>query len=437
MGEVASVRSQRVVRSLVGPGIRLHVLPTDLFATTVCRVVLHRDLGAEATATSLLSQVLQSATARLPTRRALADRLADLYGATLDVSVQKVGDRQLLLGTLEWPTDHVPRASRQLGDGLALLSDVLSDPVRGPGGLDPGIVETERKNLERSLRALPEDRYRYAEARAIALTCAGEPHALEVLGRLEDLAAITPGDLAALHARLLARAPADVFLAGDVDPREAREAVTRHLLWPNRRARPVRPPSASSVRTPRRRPRRVIERQDVVQGRIVLTWRGRVPPSSPLAPAARALAGLLGGGSFARLFRVVREEQGLCYYADASWSTAKGYLLVHTGIDAEDESRALRLIRRLQAEVARGEVDDAAWRAWRETEATRAHALREDRRAMLAWHQGRAALGLDPSPARWRAETLSVTTAGIRRVGRRLGPEVTFLLRPPGVGVRP
>ena len=87
----------------VARGIRLHLLPTDRFTTTLVRVVLHRDLGPEATATSLLSAVLESATQRHPTREALAHRLADLYGAGLDVGVDKLGDRQLLSASLDWP----------------------------------------------------------------------------------------------------------------------------------------------------------------------------------------------------------------------------------------------------------------------------------------------------------------------------------------------
>ncbi|MHC5009381.1 MAG: hypothetical protein ACYTG6_00345, partial [Planctomycetota bacterium] len=256
----------------VGKGVRLHLLRTDRFTTTLCRVVLHRDLGEEATATALLASVLQSATARHPTREALAHRLADLYGASLGMGVEKFGNRQLLTGALEWPTAHVPRASRLLGEGLELLREVWTDPKRSPAGdganrpLDPDIVHTEQVNHARMLRALGDDKGRYALRRCLEVSFAREPFGLEVLGREEDVATATPAALAALHGRLLRRAPVDVYLVGDVGLREAVAAVRRHLLWPQRASRIRRPPRLGRPRRARGRPRRIVETQPVEQG---------------------------------------------------------------------------------------------------------------------------------------------------------------------------
>ncbi|MDF1701928.1 MAG: hypothetical protein P1V36_12285, partial [Planctomycetota bacterium] len=149
----------------VAPGVRLHLLRTDRFTTSYCRVVLHRDLGPEATATAVLAQVLQSATARHPSHKALADRLGDLYGAALHVGVGKLGDRQLLTAALDWPTAHVPRARATLAEGLELLREVLSDPKREdghPARLDPVLVATELANHRRALRGQRDDKARHA-----------------------------------------------------------------------------------------------------------------------------------------------------------------------------------------------------------------------------------------------------------------------------------
>ncbi len=194
-------------RSVTLPrGIRLHVLPTDRFATTICRVALHRDLGPEATATSLLGSVLESATARHPSREALAHRLADLYGAGLSVGVEKLGDRQVLSATLDWPTAGLPGRGATLAEGLAFLREVLTEPRVEGDALAADIVATEARNLGRALAALRDDKGRYALRRCLEAACRGEPYALDVEGRLEDLAAATPTALRALHRRLLATA---------------------------------------------------------------------------------------------------------------------------------------------------------------------------------------------------------------------------------------
>lgn len=424
----------------VAPGVRLHLLSTDRFTTALCRVVLHRDLGAEATATSLLALVLQSATGRHPTRRALAHALADLYGASLQVTVSKAGARQLLISTLEWPTLGVPdgrrRGGGRLARGLALLGEVLARPKRqagrGSGPLDADLVRTEQVNLLRMLCSLADDKPRRAWVRCVEEACRGEPFALEALGRAEAVGAATPAVLAELHARLLATAPVDVFLVADVGIREAVAVVRKHLLWPGRAQLSVRPPVASAARPARARPRRVVEEDDVQQGQLVFAWRSPVRADAALLPAAAVLAGVFGGGTYSRLFQVVREKHALCYHADAQWIAAQGLLLAQVGVEPADEPRTRRLVQGLAREVASGRLDPVALDAYRAGVRAQVATLGDDRAAWLAWLQGRTTLGLDPDPVRWADAVDRVTPARVRRVGRNLRLEVSYALLPRG-----
>ncbi len=415
----------RIRSGSIAPGVRLHLLPTDRFTTTICRVVLHRDLGGEATATSLLAHVLESATAKHPSREALAHRLADLYGAGLDVGVEKMGDRQLLVASLDWPTRGVPGRGASLREGLAFLREVLTEPARRGDGLDPEIVSTEARNLERALAALKDDKARYALRRCLELACAGEPFALDAEGRVEDLPAASPRALASLHARLLAQAPVEILLAGDVGWEEAKAAVRRHLLWSGRarRAAPL-----ASVRAARARPTRTVERDAVAQGKLAMVFRAPVPPTSPLLPAAQMLCGVLGGSSVSRLFKVVREVHGLCYYAGASWVRAKGMMIVQSGVDPKDEPKARRMILALTREVSGGTLDPQAFEAVREAARSRISALRDERGLALGFAQEMVVLGLPPRPETHLARLLAVRPADVRRVGKQLGLDGTFFL---------
>ena len=316
------------VTRTIAPGVRLHLLRTDRFTTSYCRVALHRDLGAEATATAILAQVLQSATRRHPSREALGHRLGDLYGAALHVGVGKLGDRQLLVGSLDWPTAHVPRARGLLAEGLELLRDVWSDPPRvrlgGAEALDPDIVRTEQVNHVRALHSMHNNKGRHAMRSCLASICRDEPYGLDAQGREEDVAAADPVTLATLHRRLLATAPLEIFLVGDLGLRDATRAIRKHLLWSDRSPRSRRVPAVGSVRAARSRPRRIVEEDTVTQGKLVLGLRAAIRGGTALGVAAETLAGVLGGGSYGRLFKVVREEHGLCYYASGGLAPGEG-----------------------------------------------------------------------------------------------------------------
>jgi predicted Zn-dependent peptidase len=432
---VAVVSHDLPVTRVLGRGVRLHVLSTDRFTTSVCRVVWHADLGPDTTATAVLAGVLRTATAKHPTREALARRLDDLYGASLTLSSEKLGDRLLFASTLEWPTGLLPGAEGLLPEGLGLLREVLTEPKRGAdGALDAEIVATERVNQGRAIAALEDDKGRYAFRRATQLACAGEPYARDPEGRREDLDEVTPTSLAALHGRLLATAPMDVFVVGDLSPREAELAVRRNLLWEGRAGKPAALAPAASVAAARARPRRVVERQALSQGKVVLVLRAALEPGSPLNAAAHTLAGVLGGGPYARLFKVVRETHGLCYYASAGWNEAKGLLVVQLGVDAKNEARARKLVLELFREVAGGTLEASALEGYREAVAHRVASLADSRGGMIGWTQQALALGLDPSPARYLARVRRVTPSEVRAVGRRLALDTVFALGEFGAG---
>jgi len=417
----------------IGRGIRLHLLPSERFTTTIVRVVLHRDLGPEATATSLLASVLESATQRHPTREALAHRLADLYGAGLDVGVDKLGDRQLLVASLDWPSRGLPGRGASLKDGLSFLREVLTQPKRGlTDALDPELVETERRNLGRSLEALKNEKGRYAARRCLEAACEGEAYALDPEGRLEDLPGATPASLAALHARLISTAPVEIFVAGDLDWASTKAAVGEHLLWKGRSPTLAPVPPASSARAARRTPRRIVERDRVSQGKLAMAFRSPLRADSPLVPAAIVLAGVLGGTVVSRFFKVVRETHGLCYYASAAWSRAKGLMLVQSGVEPKDERRARTLMMSLFREVALGTLDEAAFEAVREAAKSRVVAMRDERGLAISYAHEMAAYGLSVRPQAHLRELLAVTPADVRRVGRVLALDTTFFLTSEG-----
>jgi predicted Zn-dependent peptidase len=418
----------RFATSVLAPGVRLHVLPTDRFTTTICRVALHRDLGPEAAATALLAQVLESVTAKHPSREAVAHRLADLYGAGLDVGVEKLVDRQLLAASLDWPSASLPGRGATLEEGLSFLREVLTDPKRVGDGLDPDTVATEATNLRRAIRALRDDKASWAARRCVDLACAGEPFALDAIGREEDVAAATPAALAALHARLLATAPVEIFVAGDVTPARARAAVREHLLWTDRSRSVVEPRPASSVRAPRAKPRRVVETQDLAQGKLAMAFRAKIAPTSPDAVAAAVVAGVLGGTTVGRFFRVIRETHGLCYYAHASYVRAKGLMLVQSGVDTKNEPKARRLVMELFREAASGALEEKALRGYREAVWARARAMQDERGLSIAFAQEALALGTDPRPESFAKAVDAVRPADARRAGKALALEATYFL---------
>ncbi|MFO1094262.1 MAG: insulinase family protein [Planctomycetaceae bacterium] len=94
-----------------------------------------------------------------------------------------------------------------------------------------------------------------------------------------------------------------------------------------------------------------------------------VPYADPDYYAAWAVAGVLGGGSSARLFTEVRERRGLCYSVYATHNTllTEGRLLIYAGTTAERAQETLDVIlhelRRLPEGIGDDELERCKARA--------------------------------------------------------------------------
>ncbi len=405
------------------PGLRLHLIRTARFATTWCRVAFPRALDEEAAAVAVLGQVLESATDVHPTRSALAERLDDLYGASLSVGVEKFGERQMLAATLEWPTAYVPGAEHALVEGLGLLREVLTQPARDGDAphapLRADLVTNEVRNLARAHASLKGHRAAWTLRQLLRRVCRGEGFALDARGSPEDLVTVDGARLEALHFGLITRGTMDVWLVGDITPAAAKRAVSRQFRWP-RAKRLAAVPRAWSVREGPARAGHARETMDVQQARLAFAWRGALRPRTAAAGVAGYLAGILGGGAPGSLFRTLREERGLCYDASATWNRSKGLLIAQLGVDPADEPRARKGVYELQGRLVEGRFAATAHTALLEDQRRRIEGMGDNRGALVGWYQATEMLGLDPKPEVHFDRLAKVRPADLRAVGRRL-----------------
>jgi predicted Zn-dependent peptidase len=417
----------------VGEGTRLHVLSTPKWKTVFIDVFLRRALDARAAELAILPFLLKRGTNKIADLRAMTRRLEELFGASIASDILKVGESQVLLTRLEIANPKfVPGAPRLLEEGLDLLRDLLFDPRTEDGGFPLDRVEQEKRNLARTIEGLLNDKTAYASERCCEEMCRGEPFGLYEYGRLEDVRALAPRPIYDFYREAVDRCPMDIFMAGDVTVAAARELVAERFAFA--RAGDLRPAAATPHPPPRAAPREVVEERPVKQGKLVMGLRSDITARSPEFPALLLANAVLGGFPHSKLFRVVREQEGLCYYASSSIEKTKGVLVIASGIDAASYERARALIEAQLEAVRRGDVTDE------ELEKTRKAVRRNfttiaDSPARLAthWYTGLV---------NGRTETVAAAIAALDRVSageiaeaaRRIRLDTVYFLRDSGNG---
>jgi len=393
------------------------------------------------TAGALLPRVLIRGTRSLPDRTRLAEHLEDLFGAALGATSFKLGDHQVIEATFSsaGPGTLGERdGDRLVEEGTRLAVELLADPARLPQG--PGLredyVAEEKDLLARDIAAIADDRLAYAHFRCLEEMCRGEPFALHSLGRAEDLPDLSAENLDAFRRSLLRTAPLTAYLIGRLDGRLAeRVAAALTVLGGGGVARRKLPPPVAHP--PPWREKEVFEQAEVTQARLVVGLQTGVTPVHPLFPAAVLWNGLLGGFVHSRLFRKVREERGLAYYAWSRLLAVKGVILISCGIEDDNYRLALDLVKREVDQLSRGSFSEAELEATRNSAVGVALAQLDSPTSLVYGHLERRAAGLDLTElAPWRALERT-TPEEVREFGRRVRLDTVYLLgrrRPPGAG---
>jgi predicted Zn-dependent peptidase len=410
-------------------GFRVLVHPTKKFKTIGLALYVHQPLGDRATRIALLPSVLRRGCKGLPDMRRVVLFLEELYGASMGADVVKIGERHLLAFRFEVVNDRfAPKKIRALEKSMGFLWKILSQPVLVKGTLRPEWVAQEKENLKRLIEGMINDRMSYAYERCIQEMCKGEPYSLYEYGKLDEVDPITPRDLTQLHRKVLAEAPIDLFVVGDVDPERVAEVAGRTFRFPKRS---VRVPPATILRESANGLREHVEKLEVEQGKIVLGCRTGITWGHAETFSLVLYNGILGAFPHSKLFVNVREKEGLAYATHSSLDYTKGLLFVTAGIDPAKYARCVEVIRRQMDDLAAGKISDDEWEKTRLTIVDRVRSREDSPSGKIGAFLEMALNGHPMTADEIIAGVERVTRDEVARVAARVRPDTLFFLSRP------
>ncbi len=341
----------------------------------------------------------------------------DALGASIDESAETDFSTWSLVATVE---DFEP--------AFDLLSDILLRP-----SFPAEEIENERAQVLAAIRLKEDNKFAYTYENFRRLLYAGHPYARPVEGTPETVSQLSRDQMVALHQSRMLPSNMIVSVVGNLDEETALRAVQERLGLPC--ALPERRVVVGKEFVPR--PAEEELRRQAEQGYVCLGFT-TCPVSSPDYPALRIASAVLGEGMSARLFSILRDEQGLAYAVGSlnKGRRQQGHLVAFIGTKPGtiDESRRgiEAQIERLKTEpVEESELQRAKnyasgrYLMAHETNASQAH--------YLAYWQAMG-MGLDFDAA--YPETLErVTARDILRVANKYFLEPTVvILRPEPLG---
>lgn len=329
------------MRTEIAPGVNLTVLASEQFKTT--RIEVHFIAPADPrtiSARTLLTSLLETSTAKYPTQSALSAELEEMYGANFGIGVNKDGQLHRVTVSLGLVNDQFAQMPL-LQAGFDLLKEVLFAPLMPAGQFDHETFVREQANLLQYLGSLAEDRQMQAGLALQRVHFAAAPaQALPSFGDEAGLSGVTEQGLVTTYQDMLAHDQIELIVLGAVDEAAVITAV-RGLGLP---ARTAHEPALTYDQPISAALREATAREKLNQAKLNLGYHVDTDLFGPRYYANVVAEALFGGSPLSLLFTNVREKASLAYYASSVLDPLRHFMMVQTGIDADQRERVQQLI---------------------------------------------------------------------------------------------
>lgn len=342
-------------------GIKTHLIKTNKFKTNLFAIFLTMPLDRNTvTQNALIPAVLRMGTAKLKSQEEISIELENMYGATLDGGVDKIGDNQVLKFYLETLNDNfLPNKENISNKAIELLLDIVFNPLVENNEFKKEYVASEKKTIKRLIEGRIDNKDMYAYTRCVEEMYKEEPYGLYKFGYVEDLEKIDESNLYKYYTKLLNEAKIDIFVSGNF---QDKKIINEIIANPSIQKLPEREDKhiINTEETEKKKEVKlqiIKEQKDVTQGKLVIGLDiNCYEPNSKYAMCLYNV--ILGESATSKMFQNVREKAGLAYSARSTYVRQKNNIFIRAGIEIENFDKALKIIEEQLEDMKNGNFSE-------------------------------------------------------------------------------
>lgn len=414
----------------ISPGITLRCFPDTRFKQSRLSIQLVRPMCREENAlNALLPAVLLRGTRQYPNLQDITCKLDDLYGAGVGTLVRRVGDYQATGLYSAFLDDRFCLDGEAVLEPMtALLRELLFCPVVAEGAFCRDFVESEKKNLIAAIEAQRNDKRQYAAARLIDHMCKGDSFGVARLGKIEQVAAITPEGLYAHYEKILQQSPVEIFYVGAARRSQVRSLMEK--LFASQARSYI--PAAAQQGFQDAGGGSYEERLDITQGKLSMGFVTPVTLRSEQFVAMQVFNTLFGSGMTSKLFMQIRERNALCYDISSSYHGSKGILTVAAGADFDKMDMVQQQVLEELSKCCRGEITQTELLSAKQALLSSLRTTHDSPGAIENYYATAALSGLTLTPERYMALVEQVSLEQVTQAACAVKLHTVFSLK--GVG---
>lgn len=344
-------------RKEIGKGIGLNTISTDKFKSSLISISFIRPLSnEEASLNALVPLVLKRGTMNNRTSTDIQKKLEELYGASLNIDVNKKGEKHVIRFSIEGPEAEFTEEENYIVKLLDNLLDIIYSPLLENEIFVEKYVSQEKENLIKRIEGRINDKKQYAFTRTIEEMCKGERFSVYKFGNVEDVKKISNKSLYNHYKSIIKTSPIEITTVGNIKELNTEKALSDKLDFNRKGIINIPRENISSKNLSGKSV--VYEKMDVSQGKLILGYRINIPYENKLFDAFMVANEILGGGPNSKLFTFVREKESLAYYVYSQILKYKSIMLISSGIEIENFDKTKEIIKKQVEEMINGDFSE-------------------------------------------------------------------------------
>ena len=339
-------------------GIKLHLLKNNIFKTNLICIMLTVPIKRETvTLNALIPFLLKRGTKNLKEQSEISKKLEEMYGASYDCGIDKIGDNQALKFYIETINDNYSLKSENLlKQSLDLLFEIVFNPLVEDGFFKSNFFEIEKENLRKVIDAKIDNKDFFAFNNCIETMYGEKGFGLYKYGYSSDIDNITIENISNHYKKLVKEAKIDIYVSGNFNEEDVEKIILENENIQDLNAREeffVINNSSTECKEKVENIKEINQKMNINQGKLVIGLDILLNKEN-MQYAGIVYNSILGDGASSMLFQNVREKAGLAYTAKSQFNRMKNNIFIRCGIEIKNYDKAVEIIKEQLENIKNG-----------------------------------------------------------------------------------
>ena len=323
----------------------LHVIKTDKFKTITIQVNFKREtVKEEITARNMIVNMLCESNSIYKTQRELEIATEELYNLYYNSTNYMSGKYNIMALEFTFLNEKYTEKG-MLNKSIDFIHDIIFNPNVENDEFNLDSYNISYNVLKDKIESVKENPNYYARVRMLEELENDSYISYRSVGYMKDLDNLDNKKLYDYYKSILDNDIVDIFVIGDVNASQIEKSINERFKDINK----SRESSDSHFITPRKCRKfikKVKEKQHINQSKLLVGCKIDNMTDFELRYVLNVYSFILGGSPDSKLFKNVREKHSLCYHISSVAHPIYSLLTINAGINKNDFSKTLRLIKR-------------------------------------------------------------------------------------------